>query len=79
MTLTVPIVSLGIAAIQTGMDFEQAMAKVQATAGIASNTSEEFKALEAAAREVGRETQLSATESADALYYMALAKTIWSV
>lgn len=73
MTLTVPIVALGTAAINTGMEFEQAMAKVQATAGIASNTSEEFKALEAAAREVGRTTQLSAKESADALYYMALA------
>ena len=72
-TLTVPIVALSTAAINMGMDFEQAMAQVQATAGIASNTSAEFQALEAAAREVGRTTQLSATESANALYYMALA------
>ena len=72
-SVTVPLVALGTAAVNTGMDFEQAMAQVQATAGIASKTSDDFKALEAAARDVGRATQLSSTEAANALYYMALA------
>lgn len=72
-SVTVPLVALGTAAVNTGMDFEQAMAQVQATAGIASKTSDDFKALEAAARDVGRATQLSSTDAANALYYMALA------
>ena len=60
------------AAIDTGMDFESAMSNLAGTAGI-STTSEEFAQLEAAARQVGATTNKTATESAEALRYMALA------
>lgn len=60
------------AAIDTGMDFESAMSNLAGTAGI-STASEEFAQLEAAARQVGATTNKTATESADALRYMALA------
>ena len=60
------------AAIDTGMDFESAMSSLAGTAGI-STASEEFAQLEAAARQVGATTNKTATESADALRYMALA------
>lgn len=60
------------AAIDTGMDFESAMSNLAGTAGI-STASEEFAQLEAAARQVGATTNKTATESAEALRYMALA------
>lgn len=60
------------AAIDTGMDFESAMSDLAGTAGI-TRASEEYAQLEAAARNVGATTNKTATESAEALKYMALA------
>lgn len=57
-------------AVDTFATFEQSMANVKAVSGA---TGEEFKALEAAAMEMGRKTSKTAAESADALGYMALA------
>lgn len=59
-------------ATSVGMDFDSAMTSLASTAGI-SKTSEEFEQLESAARHVGATTNKSATESAEALKYMALA------
>lgn len=59
-------------ATDVGMDFESAMTDLAGTAGI-EKTSAEFAQLEAAARNVGATTNKSATESAEALKYMALA------
>lgn len=57
-------------AIKTGAEFEGEMAKVKAVTGA---TGEEFELLESTAREAGRTTVFSASEAADALYYMGLA------
>ena len=59
-------------ATTVGMDFQSAMADLAGTAGI-ETTSAEFAQLEEAARNVGATTNKSATESAEALKYMALA------
>ena len=56
--------------VKTYMDFEAQMKKVQAISG-ASGT--DFEALTAKAKEMGAATQFSATESAQALEYMAMA------
>ena len=58
----------GITAV--GVQFEKSMANVQAISGA---TADDMALLEAKAREMGKETVFSASESADALGYMALA------
>lgn len=68
--VTAPIVAAGTAAVKTAADFDSAMSKVQAISGA---TSEEMEALRAKAREMGASTKFSATESAEALSYMAMA------
>lgn len=55
---------------KTGIDFEKSMSNVQAISGA---TSEDMGKLEQKAREMGKATIYSASESADALSYMALA------
>lgn len=64
------VAGVAAASIKTGSEFEAAMSSVAATAGV---TEEEYAALEAAAMEMGRTTSKTATESANALEYMALA------
>lgn len=61
---------VGIYAFKVGSDFEAAMSKVQAISGA---TSGELDQLEAKAKEMGATTKFSATESAEALQYMAMA------
>jgi len=68
------VAGVGVASVNVGKEFEAAMDSVAATAGA---TEEEYAALEAAAMEMGRTTSKTATESANALEYMALAG--WSV
>ena len=68
--------AMGIAAINTGREFEGAMSQVAATMLIDTTTSEgqqAFETLENAARECGASTAFSATEAAEALNYLALA------
>lgn len=69
--------SLGVAAtaaagfaVKSGASFETSMSKVQSLSGA---TGDDFKRLEEKAKEMGASTSKSATESADALGYMALA------
>lgn len=68
--VTAPIVGMATAAVMVGANFEAGMSKVAATSGAAGT---QLEALTAKAREVGAQTQFSATEASDALNYMAMA------
>ncbi|SDX65313.1 phage tail tape measure protein [Salimicrobium album] len=70
MFVTAPLIGLGAAAVKTGIDFDDSMAKVQAVSGA---TSGDMEQLRNKAKEMGKTTKFSASESADALNYMALA------
>lgn len=67
----------GAAAIAVGASFDDAMKQVAATMGITveeiENGSQSYKILEDAAKKCGEETKFSASESAQALNYLALA------
>ena len=65
-----PVVAGAGASVKTFVNFDDAMRQVQATMG---GTESDYKKLESAAREMGRTTRFSATESAEALNYLALA------
>lgn len=69
-TITAPIVGVGVAAVKTASDFDTSMSKVRALSGA---TGDDYDRLRDKAREMGATTKYSATESADALGYMALA------
>lgn len=68
--VTMPLTLIGGAAARTTADFDSAMSKVQAISGA---TGSQFDALREKAREMGANTKFSATESAEALTYMAMA------
>lgn len=68
--VTAPIVGLGIAAVKTAADFDAEMSKVAAISGA---TGEDLDKLRAKAKEMGETTKFSASESAQALEYMAMA------
>lgn len=68
--LTVPIATGFGAAIKTAADFDSQMSKVQAIAGA---TGDEYDQLAEKAREMGSKTKFSATESGEAMEYMAMA------
>lgn len=57
-------------AVKVGSDFEAGMSEVAAISGA---TGDELDALTAKAKEMGASTKFSATESAEALKYMAMA------
>mgnify|MGYP002507952103 FL=1 len=71
------VAGIGKAAIGVGQDFEAGMSQVAATMGISSDAIKrnegDFKLLSDAAKEAGSTTQFSATQSAEALNYLALA------
>lgn len=64
------ITAIGGYSIIAGSQFEQSMSKVKALSGA---TGQDFEALKEKAKEMGANTSKSASESADALGYMALA------
>ena len=68
--VTVPIVTGFAAAVKTTADFDAQMSKVKAISGA---TADEFDTLRDKAREMGEKTKFSATESGEALEYMAMA------
>lgn len=68
--VTGPIVAAGTAAVKYASDFDSAMSKVQAISGA---NAEEMAMLEEKARAMGSQTKFSASESAEALSYMAMA------
>ena len=62
--------AIGAASVKVGSDFEASMSKVAAISGA---TGGDLKALTDKAKEMGATTKFSASESADALQYMAMA------
>jgi len=67
---TTAMAGMGAASVKTGAEFDKSMSQVAATMG---KTTEEIQDLRDFAEEMGRTTAFSATQSADALNYMALA------
>lgn len=78
---TTAVTAFGASAIKTGMDFDSSMSQVGATMGFTvdelnDKTSEASKTMDTLrdfAQKMGSETAFSASQSADALNYMALA------
>ena len=68
--ISAPLAVASGAIVKTGADFEQSMAKVGAISG---ETGQNFEALVDKAREMGATTVFSASDSAEALQYMAMA------
>lgn len=64
------VVDVGKYSVQVGKDFESAMSSASATA---SASAEDYEKMKQAAMEMGKTTSKTATESAQALEYMALA------
>lgn len=69
---TLPITLFGLAALRTAGQFEKAMNRVAALKEL-DQTSEQFKELNALARELGRTTQFTATQTAEAMGFLAQA------
>ena len=69
-TVTTPVLGFGTAAVKVTSDFESAMSKVSAISGA---TGGDLDALNKKAQEMGAKTKFSATESAEAFTYMAMA------
>lgn len=69
-SITAPLVALGTAAVNVSQEFEQSMANAASVAGA---TGDELARMTALAREMGSKTIFSASDAADALYYMASA------
>lgn len=69
-SLTVPIVGAGAAMVATTAKFESGMSEVSAISGA---TGSDLEALTAKAKEMGAKTKFSASQSAEALKYMAMA------
>lgn len=71
------IKTIATAATQTGSTFEASMSQVAATMGMTTeeiaNGSAEYEILNKAAQDCGKATMFSASQSADALNYLALA------
>lgn len=61
---------IGAIAVSSGAEFDEAMAKVQAISG---STASDFEKLRQKAIAMGEKTKFSASESAEALNYMAMA------
>ena len=68
--ITNELLEFGKYALEAGMNFESQMSKVQAISGASSG---EMEALTDKAKEMGKKTVFSATESGQALEYMAMA------
>lgn len=64
------VAGFGAYAVKVGSDFEASMSKVQAISGA---TAEDMQLLEEKAKAMGASTKFSASESAEALQYMAMA------
>ncbi|HSH44002.1 MAG TPA: phage tail tape measure protein, partial [Arenicellales bacterium] len=70
MRMTAPIVAFGGFALKAAGDFEQGMNRVQAVSGA---TGGQLDALREQAKEMGRTTQFSASQAADAMGFLAMA------
>lgn len=68
--VTAPIIGIGTAAVKTLADFDSSMSRVSAISGA---TGDNLQALRDKAKEMGATTKFTASESADAFTYMAMA------
>lgn len=68
--ITAPITAMGVLAIRAGGDFEAAMNRVGAVSGA---TTDQLQRLRDVAREMGANTQFSASQAADAMGFLAMA------
>ena len=75
--VTLPLTALGTGAVTVAANFEKGMSQVAATMGFTAEEinggSKAFESLKQAAMDAGAKTQFSASESAEALNYLALA------
>lgn len=69
-SVSVPLLTVGAIALKTSSDFEAGMSEVKAISGV---TGESFTQLENKAIQMGAKTKFSASESAQAMKYMAMA------
>lgn len=69
-SVTLPLAGIGTAMVKTTADFEAGMSEVSAISGA---TGSDLEALTAKAKEMGAKTKFSASQSAEALKYMAMA------
>jgi len=70
MFVTAPIVGVGVGVLKAASDFEFSMNRIQAITGAAG---EDFEALENQAKELGRTTQFSASQAAEAMNFLGMA------
>ncbi len=70
MGITVPLIALGTAIVSISASFEQSMANAASVSGA---TADELERMTELAREMGSSTVYSASEAADAMYYLASA------
>ena len=68
--VTLPIVAAGAGVLRTAAGFEQSMNQVRAVTGA---TGDEFDALSGLARDLGSSTMFSASEAAEAMYFLSSA------
>ena len=68
--VTMPIVGIGLAVVKISADFEKGMSKVQAVSGASGK---DLDKLRQKAKDMGATTKFSATESAEAMNFMAMA------
>ena len=64
------VAGLGTSMVKTASDFDSAMSEVSAISGA---TGKDFEALSDKAQEMGAKTKFSASQSAEAMKYMAMA------
>lgn len=69
MKVTMPLVLLAKQSLQTSAQFEQSMANAASVSGA---TGEELVRMTALARQMGKTTVFSASQAADAMYYMEI-------
>jgi len=70
MALTVPLVTMGVAALKTTADFEQSMLRVGNLTGA---TGKQFAALESQARDLGATTLHTASQAAEGMGFLGMA------
>ena len=70
LKVTAPILAFGVLTLKSAADFEAGMNKVKALTGASGD---ELKALEKQAKTLGRTTQFSASQAADAMGFLGMA------
>ena len=68
--LTAPLLAIGTGAVMAAANFEKSMNKVRA---VTKGTAADFKAMDSQAKELGRTTQFSASQAADAMSFLGMA------